>query len=89
MESLATLVATLLLGMLLSAAVAGILAWRGKTLGMKVVAMVIGMPGAYIGTMLFINAGSLGGRLFGAVGIAGCVYPAWRMVQAMRSEPLD
>ena len=89
MESLATLVVTLLLAMLLSATVASLLAWRGRTLGLKVTAMVIGMPGAYIGTMLFINAGSLGGRLFGAIGILGCLYPAWRMVQAMRSEPLD
>lgn len=89
MESLATLVVTLLLGMLLSATVAVIMAWRGRTLGLKVSALVVGMPGAYIGTMLFINAGSLGGRLFGAVGIAGCVYPIWRVVQAMRTEPLD
>lgn len=89
MESLAMLIVTLLFAMLISTVIAIIMAVRSRKLGVRVAAMVVGMPGAYIGTMLLLNAGSLGGRIFGAIGIFGCVFPAWRMYQAMRTESFD
>lgn len=89
MESLAILVVTLMLGMFLSTAVAVVMAWRSRKLGVRVAAMVVGMPGAFLGVMFFLNAGSLGGRVIGAIGIFGCAFPAWRMVQTMRTESFD
>ena len=90
MESLAALVVTIILAMFVSALVAVLLAWRGRTFGLRVVALVVGLPGGILGALLFVNAGSTGGRIIGAIGIAACLFAGWRMArlmpQALRDE---
>lgn len=85
MESLALLVAGLLLGMLVSGIAAVLMAWRSVKLGVRVAATVLALPAAYIGAMLVLNAGSLGGRVIGSIGLLCFGFVALRLQQSLRA----
>jgi hypothetical protein len=77
MESLALLVSVMLLVMLMSSAIALIVAIRARTSKGRFIAVLFGLPGGFVGVMLLISVGSLGGKVFGMVGLFGCLFPAY------------
>lgn len=77
MESLALLVSVMLLVMLTSSAVALIVAIRARTPKGRFIAVLVGLPGGFVGGMLMISVSSLGGKIFGLAGLFGCLFPAY------------
>ena len=89
MESLALVVSLMLLAMLTSSAVALIVAVRAQTPKGRLIAVIVGAPGGFVGSMLLISVGSLGGKVFGLIGIFGCVFPAyllWKSSQELQQD---
>ena len=79
MESLAYLVAGLLLGMLTSSLLAFIVSWRARTRRMRIVAIVLGVPGALLGAVFVSSANTPTGALIGLIGVSGIAVAAYRL----------
>lgn len=89
MESLAMVVFGMLIGMLVSVLAALIVSWRAKEFGTRVVAVVLGMPGAFLGGMFIVGAGSPGAWVLGLIGLLGCAVPTYRLWSAQREPAQD
>ena len=81
MESLAQLVLAMLLVMLGSSVLSMLVSWRAGTALWRYLSAVLGLPGAALGVLLFVNAPSFGVLLlgsFGALGLALSLYRIWK-----------
>jgi len=81
MEDLAMLVAGMLLVMLVSSLASLITGWRSRTRRMRIIAVIVGIPGAFLGAMFMGSSNTITGAvigLMGASGLATSAYWLWR-----------
>ena len=78
MESLALLVAMLLLGMISSTIISMLIAWRAQSPGMLILGLALGAPG-FVVAFSMLNVGSMGAVIFGFLGMLGFIACGLRL----------
>jgi len=84
MESLAMVVLVMMLVMLASALVGLLVSWKAREARTRIIALLLALPGAVIGTMFIFTSGSFGGVVTGLLGLIGFVVPGYRLWASRR-----
>lgn len=89
MESLALVVAGMLLAMIVSSLASLIMGWRSRTRRMRIIAIAVGVPGALLGAMFVGSANTMTGAIIGLLGVSGLAASAYGLWRAPRQLQQD